>query len=155
MLITVPGITHWIRHKKVKYPTQTTITFRKDPMKQKFMNTYKSWTMLMTLNLLGEVAESGSPFRRWVDVGAGFLRIFFCKSWLKEFTNPSTVPASYCTRSDVLWIILVVHRRTPLLKSFSTWCGTKMVFIIRSAIPKVGFSLLGKYDSYYLEVIGQ
>ena len=23
--------------------------------------------------LLGEVAESGSPFKRWVDVGAGFL----------------------------------------------------------------------------------
>ena len=25
-------------------------------------------------HLLGEVAESGSPFRRWVDVGAGFLK---------------------------------------------------------------------------------
>ena len=24
--------------------------------------------------LLGEVAESGSPFKRWVDVGAGFLK---------------------------------------------------------------------------------
>ena len=24
--------------------------------------------------LLGEVAESGSPFRRWVVVGAGFLK---------------------------------------------------------------------------------
>ena len=24
--------------------------------------------------LLGEVAESGSPFRRWVEVGAGFLK---------------------------------------------------------------------------------
>ena len=92
----------------------------------------------MTLNLLGEVAESGSPLRRWVDVGAGFLRIFFCKSGLKEFTNPSTVPASYCTRSDVLWIILVVHRRTPLLKSFSKII-TKMAFIIRSARPIGGF----------------
>ena len=29
--------------------------------------------MLEVLYSLGEVAESGSPFKRWVDVGAGFL----------------------------------------------------------------------------------
>ena len=39
------------------------------------------------LYLLGEVAESGSPFRRWVDVGAGFLKKFICETILSRLQS--------------------------------------------------------------------